>query len=814
MKKLLPFIAFLSGVSGLSYELLYARLISYYFGDVSFVIFTVLITVFVGLALGYIYSYKFSKYLWLIEILLGVYALFIASVFYFLKIDALSFVPHFLLNPQGLLGLSFIVILIPMFLAGFSVPILATYADEAKLCFFSLKEGSERTFCSAFPSIYGLYSIGSALFLILLELVFLRAIGIIACLLIASLLNMIIAAYLYFTQKKAKLSIKKVPIQFHVVPFVLGLLSMMFQFYFIETAIEIYGGTVSIFAFVLAAALLGITLGSYITIKTNLKFEKFLIKYGLVAILPFLLLRQNIYLWAEFSSRMQAFMTYSGWFQVIFILSISLMMFSLFGAVVPLLLKDNKNFLPRDVLFSNSFGNACGIFLAGCLFYPILDLKYTLVIILISISIITLKGLTLKSFISWQSIAFQKQNLIAIFLSIVCLVFYWPHKELDAGVEQIIHQNARVFKSYVDSMHNIYRIRSFGNETILYDIGRSEMDKNNTLKKDISTKEDISTKDASLKDYDFPEQTILNHSSYVPLRFSKNNKTKRRETLFGILPSLYLKHHDKALVLGLGSGVTVSAVADIYKSVKVFEINSTMKKISNILRDKNRDLHLKNNVEVTIQDGFIGTYLEEDNTYDFITLSVSSLIFYSASKLYSKEFFEIAKKKLKKEGVFSIWYDSYYSFSNIDALYNTALSVFEECKTFILSVYYHTLICGEKLKHHPYTSLNIENKFIKKVLSFTPYLNIDVRRYFGNKKYSKKTNTLDKLLTNQGGHFYHGGGEVTFDFDPFMELVNIELQRSSENDLFKICETLLYFGGHWKCEEMQEENKRFDYPAF
>ncbi len=374
MKKLLPFITFLSGTSGLTYELLYTRLISYYFGDLSIVIITVLVTVFLGLALGYKYSHKFLKQLWILELLLGIYAFLIASVFHFLGIDALSLLPKFLLSTEGLILLPFLLIFIPMFLVGFSIPILTIYANKEKIK-------------SAFPLIYGLYAMGSALVLIALELFFLKTIGIIACLLIAGSLNVLIAIYIYFYQKilLQKFNLKVSKTIWYFLPFVLGILSMLFQFYFIEVTFEIYGTYISNFAFVLGSALLGITFGSYFATKTKLNLREFLMRYVFIAIIPFLFLSPIIYLWSELFTRFYYVMAYKEFFQFIFIFLTSFMMFSLFGAVVPLFLKDSKQALPKDVLFSNSLGNALGIFLAGFVLYPFLDLKYTLVIILLAI---------------------------------------------------------------------------------------------------------------------------------------------------------------------------------------------------------------------------------------------------------------------------------------------------------------------------------------------------------------------------------------------------------------------------------------------
>ena len=373
----------------------------------------------------------------------------------------------------------------------------------------------------------------------------------------------------------------------------------------------------------------------------------------------------------------------------------------------------------------------------------------------------------------------KRIKIIISFLLIIIFFFFWPQRELDAGEGHIKWLGKDGLKYYVEYMSNIRRIRSFGNETIFYDV----FDKAN--------KETV---------------TIFNHNGYISLRFYNDNKTKRRESLFGVLPSLFSKENKKALVLGLGSGITASAVSEFYQSTKVFEVNSTMKKVAYRLRDKNRNLLKKKHVEILIQDAFIGTYLEEDNSYDIINHTISNLDYYAASKTFSQEFFKIAKKKLKKKGVFSLWYDSRRSLSSIDTVYNTLLSVFNECRTFLLSSYYHIVICGENLKLKSPTNLNIEDKFIKEVISYTPFLEVDAQKYFGQKKYSAEINTLDKLRTNHKIFYHRYNRGEKYDsrpdqMDSFNELIWSILNNPNNNPL-KICEALHFFGYFWRnCNE-------------
>ena len=365
----------------------------------------------------------------------------------------------------------------------------------------------------------------------------------------------------------------------------------------------------------------------------------------------------------------------------------------------------------------------------------------------------------------------KRFKIVASLFCVALLLFSWPQHELDAGASLLIpYGGSSRLKEFTKSMKNTLRIRAFGNETILYDARKK------------NHKEDF---------------TVLNQNGYTPLFLYKDNKPTKKESLFGLLPSFFTRKYNKAMVLGLGVGMTASVVADLYDFVKVFEINPGTERIMRLLKDKNRNLMNKSNVEIVIQDGFIGTYLEEDKSYDVIISTLSNTTYYSASKLYSKEYFEIAKQKLHDEGVFAIWYDSRYSLSSIDTFYNTLSSVFKECRTFLLDVEYHLLICGQNLKYKVNKNIQSKNEFIKELVSHTSYLEINAQKYFGQKKYGTKMNTLNKLLTGYKIDIHQEKKRF-----PFIDVIEDRLVALDKDSRLKMCEALLFFGGYWRCDCM------------
>ena len=71
---LLPLISFASGVCGIAYELLYARALSLYLGDMFYVSASILTVFLAGLGLGALYAHKRAGDLWALELGIGVYA--------------------------------------------------------------------------------------------------------------------------------------------------------------------------------------------------------------------------------------------------------------------------------------------------------------------------------------------------------------------------------------------------------------------------------------------------------------------------------------------------------------------------------------------------------------------------------------------------------------------------------------------------------------------------------------------------------------------------------------------------------------------
>ena len=687
MFKRLLFLAFLSGAGGLAYEVIYARLVSYYIGDIFYILFTVLVTVFLGLAFGYFFANKFVRYLWLVEIALGVYALASAYFFSTFSIKGLSTFSDFFSNDILLVIVSFIFIFIPMFLSGFSVPIFSRY--------ISLDKQDKQ---KSFSIVYGLYALGSVLFIFLIEFLFIPSLGIVQTLYISSIISIFVGIVLFIQKNKLKIKEnllkKKV---FILIPFVVGVLSTMFQYYYLELTFKFVGPSISNFSFTIASAILGISLGTFLFYKSKINYKKFLAFGSIIGALPFLFLTPLAYSWSHI---LNYFSSLDTSLNAIFIIIISLPMFIVFGAFIPIYARKKENGEIENILFCNALGNAFGIILAGIILFSWLELSSIIVIICILFLLLIIKNL-------------KKTQILIHLIVPILLILFWPFIELDTG-SIYVARDSNHLNDTRENVEIVTKIRSLGNETIIA---------RNKIKDSYS----------------------LIHSGYTTLNFTKNNKTIYRQSALGIFSGIYENQLEKALVIGLGSGTAHSGIADIYEYTKVFEINPLMLDITKYFAKENRNLLDRSDIEIVIADGFLATALEKDNTYDFILGASSLPTYYSANKLFTEEYFEISKSKLKENGIFGIWYDGRYNQEAIDILFTTLSSVYNECDVYFLAGSYYVVFCSDNLKESNGENIDFKSNFSKMIFEKAKYLKLFS---FSNGDYliDSKINTLDNPL--------------------------------------------------------------------
>lgn len=182
------------------------------------------------------------------------------------------------------------------------------------------------------------------------------------------------------------------------------------------------------------------------------------------------------------------------------------------------------------------------------------------------------------------------------------------------------------------------------------------------------------------------------------------------QLLTGHLPALLAPDRDcKALVIGLGSGITVSSLAqhEHVKSVECAEISEEVVNGARLFKDYNHAI-LEDNPRVTVKhaDGR-NHLLLTDQTYDLIVSEPSNPWISGVANLFTREFFTLAKDHLSEDGIFLGWIHGYSnSVDNFKLVLRTISSVFEHISVWELSENDYGILCSRKPLRVPFARVS------------------------------------------------------------------------------------------------------------
>jgi spermidine synthase len=127
------------------------------------------------------------------------------------------------------------------------------------------------------------------------------------------------------------------------------------------------------------------------------------------------------------------------------------------------------------------------------------------------------------------------------------------------------------------------------------------------------------------------------------------------------VPLLSLANPERVLVIGFGVGNTAHA-ATLHPSVARVEVADLSRSILNhasYFTDANQGVLRDPKVSVFVNDGRMHLEMAEADTYDLITLEPPPIAHAGVASLYSREFYELAKSRLKQGGYVSQWLPAY-----------------------------------------------------------------------------------------------------------------------------------------------------------
>ncbi len=140
---------------------------------------------------------------------------------------------------------------------------------------------------------------------------------------------------------------------------------------------------------------------------------------------------------------------------------------------------------------------------------------------------------------------------------------------------------------------------------------------------------------------------------------ASSHEDRSTQTLLAHVPLLFHPHPERVMVLGLASGMTAGeALLYPIEQLDVLEINAEAVRACEIFTPWNNDCLSDPRTQIIVQDGRNHLALTR-NKYDVIISEPSNPWMAGLANLYTLEFFKTVKERLRSPGIFVQWVHSY-----------------------------------------------------------------------------------------------------------------------------------------------------------
>ena len=706
-----------SGISALIYEVVWTRMLTYVFGGTTLAVSTVLTAFLGGLAIG---SYAGGKFIdhfkkpllayGVLELAIGIYGVLVPVIFsdnflapvwlnvvqMFEGVQFISYFVRFLI--------SMLLLIIPTVMMGATLPVLSRYLTNVRSDIVPFNVGA----------LYTINTLGAILGTFFCGFVLLPTLGVSTTVYIAASLNLVLASAVIFlaqannkliadtpeTESRGKENLEEliseaqedIPlnlIKLTMIGFaVSGFVALTFEVVWTRTLTLVLGSSTYAFATMLTTFLCGLTIGTAIMTKLQEKIERPIFWIGFIlcgiAATGFLTACFFNELPWMFLSQAQKLPDDPGtsWFlQTIhkFIVSFSIMFLPtvLSGMVFPLAMRvysarpDHVGESVGKLYSLNTLGCIIGSFTSGFIFIPFFGIfgsgiqNTTKLAILIALGMglfLIYKDLMNNDTLTEKQIRISTSWIyIAIGAGIIANLFVMP-----AWDKSIMTTGVAIYHSL--SYKNLTREQFFN----LFKFDNAK-EKIKFYKEGLTTVVSITADESS-------NTTLLKNNGKVDAGVPTDGDGPSQadmvtQVLLAQLPLLLHKDEpENVLVVGLGSGCTTGSVVRYpsIKSVKVCEIEkavidgnkffeppadknplggngSPLNKTRNPLAEKIKAIHTDGrNYLLTTKDKF-----------DIIISQPADPWVQGASQLFTKEYWELGAKHLKKNGLFCEWIQLY-----------------------------------------------------------------------------------------------------------------------------------------------------------
>lgn len=657
---------FLTGLTGLAYELVWIRLLILSFGSTQFAITTVLGTFMAGLALGSIifgrvvdrYAFPLRVYA-VIELVLGLYCILSPWIFsvvkgIYLYANPISGAESYRAGFEATqFFLALIVLIIPTTLMGGTLPALVKY----------LASRSGRIgFHTAVP--YAVNTLGAVTGCLLTGFFALYALGVNITVYLAGAIDIVIGAVvlLLYAREQAVAGVisrdktiegisrgmeGRGQTAVVIAAFAIsGFCSLAYEVLWTRVLSLVLGSSVYAFTIMLATFLVGIGVGSIAFASLVDRCKKPVLWFAVLEAVIGIFALASIFLYRElpfiFFNLKENFAE-QFWFLLVlkFLLAAAVMIVPTLsmGAIFPLVNRIYSKGLftigrnVGDIYFFNTAGAIFGSFVGGFILIPEIGAQNGVVLIA-ALNIILSVVLIIYSGIGQFKKYAAASAFVVIFTVIALILPPWEKMAMTTGF-------------YVNDYSDLGKELSFqdwkSTEDLLY------------YKEGLNA---IITVRGSTPDHGI----ITYQANGKQEARAEYGKPPGSWSILGHVPlMLHGGKPDDALLIGLGSGVTLGAM-EYYKlkSFDVVELEPAVVDAARFFSKANNNALDDPRVSLHVTDGRI--FLSSiDKKYDIIVSGVSDPWISGVSNLFTYDYFMELKKKLRENGIVAIWFSNYRS---------------------------------------------------------------------------------------------------------------------------------------------------------
>jgi spermidine synthase len=148
--------------------------------------------------------------------------------------------------------------------------------------------------------------------------------------------------------------------------------------------------------------------------------------------------------------------------------------------------------------------------------------------------------------------------------------------------------------------------------------------------------------------------------------------------MLGILPVVVHPEPDNALMIAFGAGMSAGACVDEVEGLDCVDLNPDITGVAAVFTHENRDVINNPGLNMIVNDGR-NALLLDPKQYSLIISDATNPKTFDSWTLYTREFYELVKARLKPGGVFGQWVVMPLPYDSMSILLNTFKSVSSQC---------------------------------------------------------------------------------------------------------------------------------------